>query len=165
MFLLGEAKQKLNNRMEIYKNNGIAESFAYSISILDSGISTLDVLYVAHSSEIDILKISELYFKVADYFHIDWMRKCVEKNITESYWNRMSIQALKDDLYDKQRRVLQKVIDYETDKASLEKWLEYNAKYVTIFINFIEELKLQENIDLNMMILANKQFEMLLRKV
>jgi glutamate dehydrogenase len=61
--------------------------------------------------------------------------------------------------------VLQKVIDYETDKASLEKWLEYNAKYVTIFINFIEELKLQENIDLNMMILANKQFEMLLRKV
>ncbi len=165
MFLLGEAKEKLNNKMETYKNNGIDENFAHNISILDSAISTLDVLLVANSSAIDKLKISELYFKVADYFHIDWMRKSVEKNITESYWNRMSIQALKDDLYDKQRRVLQKVIDYEPCKASLEKWLEYNDKHVTIFINFIEELKLQENIDLNMMILANKQFEMLLRKV
>ncbi len=165
MFLLGEAKQKLDSRIESYKNNGVPEIFAHNIAILDSGISTLDVLLVAKATDIDKLKISELYFKVADYFQIDWMRKCVEKNITESYWNRMSIQALKDDLYDKQRRVLQKVIDYKLGELSLDKWLVHNEKQVNIFINFIQELKLQDNIDLNMMILANKQFEMLLRKV
>ena len=98
-------------------------------------------------------------------FNIDWLREACEKQTSNSYWDKLSIKSLKDDLYDKQRRVLQKVIDFKPGEANLEKWLEYHDKYVTIFINFIAELKLQDNIDLNMMILANKQFEMLLRKV
>ncbi len=164
-FLLGQAKQKLDSRVEDYKNHNVPELFAHNIAALDSGISTLDILLVANSSDIDKQKIAELYFKVADSFSIDWMRKSVEKQITDSYWNRMSIQALKDDLYDKQRRVLQKVIAYRAGDGKIEKWLEDNSRYASIFTNFIAELKLQENIDLNMMIIANKQFEMFLRKV
>jgi glutamate dehydrogenase len=106
--LLGGAQMKLDARINIYKNNNINESLAKAIAILDYGVSALDILLVADSSKADKGKVAELYFKVADYFHIDWMRKSVEKEMTDSYWNKMSIQALKDDLYDKQRRIFAK---------------------------------------------------------
>ena len=34
-----------------------------------------------------------------------------------------------------------------------------------IFTNFMKEIKMQENIDLNMVILANKKLELFLRKL
>jgi len=99
---------------------------------------------------------------------MDWLRRCAEKQITNSYWNRMSVQALKDDLYDKQRRLLQKILESNTSgKAGvdLDKWVEDNMKYIKIFSTFMAELHMQEVVDLNMVVLANKQFEMFLRKV
>jgi glutamate dehydrogenase len=156
---------KIDTRINLYKNNNIPEDFAKAIAILDYGVSALDILLVADSSQTDKQKVSALYFKVADYFYIDWMRKSVEKQMTDSYWNRMSIQALKDDLYDKQRRILQKVLAYTSEDKSLDEWLRDNDQHVSIFLRFIEQLMDGEEIDLNMMILANKQFEIFLRKV
>jgi|GEM_PF-6491066 len=81
----------------------------------------------------------------------------------------MSVQALKDDLYDKQRRVLQKVLEcniaVNKNGVDLDKWIEANRKYIQIFYDFMSELHMQDVVDLNMVILANKQFEMFLRKV
>lgn len=164
-YLIGQAKEKTDHKIKIYKKANVPSELADKIAILDSGISSLDILHVAHSTQTDKNRVADLYFKVANHFHIDWMRKCIEKQITESYWNRLSIQAIKDDLYDKQRRVLQKILEFKSDATDLSQWLEHNEKYVSIFLNFIEKIKHDEEIDINMMILANKQFEIFLRRV
>ena len=39
------------------------------------------------------------------------------------------------------------------------------GKVTNIFTNFVAELKSQETINLNMLILANKKFELFLRKI
>ena len=164
-YLLGQAKEKLETRLSSYKEAKVPTDLAESVSILDSGVSSLDILLVAHSTQTDKKRVAELYFKVADHFYIDWMRKCIEKQMTESYWNRLSIQALKDDLYDKQRRVLQKVIEFKSDSTNLQEWIDHNEKFVSIFLGFLEKIRHDEEIDMNMMILANKQFEIFLRRV
>ena len=128
----------------------------------------MDVVTISLATGHDATQITELYFKVADRFDLDWLRKCAEKQITESYWNRMSVQALKDDLYDKQRRLLHKVLECNSDAKvaiDLDVWMERHGQSIKIFDEFIAQLHAQETVDLNMVILANKQFEMLLRKV
>ena len=167
-FLLGQAKQKLDAKTAEYVEDNVPAALASKIAILDSGISALDVVTISLATGHDAPQITELYFKVADRFELDWLRKCAEKQITESYWNRMSVQALKDDLYDKQRRLLHKVLECNSQVKGgidLDAWIEINSKSVKIFSDFIAELHLQETVDLNMVVLANKQFEMLLRKV
>ena len=168
-FLLGQAQQKLETKTANYTAYNVPALLASKIAILDSGISALDIVTISLATGHNATEITELYFKVADKFHIDWLRKCAEKQITDSYWNRMSVQALKDDLYDKQRRVLQKVLEcniaVNKNGVDLDKWIEANRKYIQIFYDFMSELHMQDVVDLNMVILANKQFEMFLRKV
>ena len=79
--------------------------------------------------------------------------------------NRLSIQSLKDDLYDKQRRLLAKIIDKPFDNLTLEEWISNNLEAAQIFIDFVTIIRSYENIDLDIIILANKKFEIFLRKL
>lgn len=164
-FLLGQARIKLETKINDYVLGHVPKTLADKIAILDSGISALDIVTVSLATGHNPTEIAELYFKVADRFSIDWLRKCAEKQMTDSYWNRMSVQAVKDDLYDKQRRLLHKVLESSIELIDLDQWIAEHTKIIQIFTDFIEELHAQDTVDLNMVILANKQFEMLLRKV
>lgn len=161
-FALGHSKEKIESRISSYEEAGIPGDLARSITSLDVGVSSLDILEVARITSTDPKKAAELYFKVADHFHIDWMRKSIESHMTSSYWNRMSIQAMKDDLYDKQRRILNKILESGGD---MESWIEKNEGSISIFISFLDKVRNNEEVDLNMMILSNKQFEILLRRI
>jgi glutamate dehydrogenase len=161
--LLGDAKTKINAKAAYYISNQVDANLADRIALLDCLISAFDILLVARDTKVDHSLVAKTYFEISESFSIDYLRKCAEKQINESYWNRLSIQAIKDDLYDKQRRLLQKIItDNDPD---VDKWRKKHEKYATIFTDFIDDLKLQENIDINMLILANKKFEIFLRKV
>ncbi len=48
---------------------------------------------------------------------------------------------------------------------SIDKWYSKNMVPGSMFNNFVENIKLQENIDISMLILANKKLEMFIRKV
>jgi glutamate dehydrogenase len=72
---------------------------------------------------------------------------------------------LKDDFYDKQRRFVTKIIKKHENKVDLSNWINNNTQITNIFTNFVAELKSQETINLNMLILANKKFELFLRKI
>ncbi len=161
--LLGESKTKLENKISYYISKNADVDLARSVAVLDCLISTFDILLVARATNELEVKIAKFYFEVSERFSLDYLRKCCEKQINESYWNRLSVQALKDDLYDKQRRLLQKIIT--SKETTVDTWYEKNERYAAIFTDFIADLRLQDNIDINMMILANKKFEIFLRKI
>jgi len=163
--LVGEAKIKFDKNIEKYKNAGIDDALADSIANLDSLISVFDIIYVAKHTTAEDLEVASLYFATGNKLGIDWLRKACEKLIDDSYWNKLSIQSLKDDFYDKQRRLLIKIINQSSGQLDLDKWISNNFEPAKIFIDFVESIKLHENINLNMIILANKKFEMFLRKL
>lgn len=164
-FLLGQSKEKLESKVAQYITNNVPPKFAESIAVLESGISALDILRVSNKTGVDKERVGKLYFKVADQFDIDWMRRTAETYITGSYWNRMSIQSLKDDLYDKQLRILGKVLEEDQEATDLDSWVQNHEKHVGNFMDFMHKIKQTNNVELNMLFIANKQFEMLLRKV
>jgi len=87
-----------------------------------------------------------------------------DAQIDDSYWNRLSIQSLKDDFYDKQRRFVTAIAKKYQNRVDLLSWINNNNFSAGIFTDFVTELKLQETVNLNMLILANKKFELFLRK-
>ena len=163
--LLGEAQMKYNDRIEKYIAGGIKKDLAISIATLDSLVSAFDIIHISQQTSAEDSGVAGLYFSTANRFYIDWLRKSCEKQMDDSYWNRLSIQSLKDDLYDKQRRLIITILNQSIGKINLDKWIDDNKKYTSIFTNFVENLKLQEEVNLNMIILANKRFEMFLRKL
>jgi glutamate dehydrogenase len=138
---------------------------ASNIASLELLISTFDIIHVAKITNSKDEDVANLYFESGNLLNIDWLRKSCESQIDDSYWNRLSIQALKDDFYDKQRRFVTKIIKKHENKVDLSSWINNNTQITNIFTNFVAELKSQETINLNMLILANKKFELFLRKI
>lgn len=163
--LLGEAKIKYDEKILSYTASGVSKSLASKIATLDSLISTFDILNVSKETSVKDTDVANLYFATGNKFGIDWLRKICDKQITDSYWNKLSIQSLKDDLYDKQRRLLVKILQKSKVSVDLDLWIDDNVGSADIFINFIEGIRLQKNIDLNILILANKEFEIFLRRL
>lgn len=164
--LVGEASSKFDNRKSKYIQAGVHEDLASSIAILDSLISVFDIVSVAKQTGSNDLKVANLYFMTASQLNIDWLRKTAEKQMDESYWNRLAIQSIKDDLYDKQRRLLTALFKTKDgDNVNLERWLSENRQVSGVFIDFVKQIKLQDNVDLHMVILANKKFEIFVRKI
>lgn len=163
--LIGEARDKYNERQQKYILNGINKKLAANISTLDILVSAFDILYISKSTKVDAKYLANLYFETGDAFHIDWLRKTIETFIDDSYWKRLSIQSLKDDLYDKQRRLIIMIVKSSKNKLELSDWMQKHLSSANIFLDFVDEVKTQEAINLNMLMLATKKFEVFLRKL
>ncbi len=163
--LLGEAKNKFDNKVKQYTLSGVTDEVARRIATLDSLVSVFDIIYIAKKTKAKNNDVANLYFTTGNKFSIDWLRKSCDKQLNDSYWNRLSIQSLKDDLYDKQRQLLAKIINNSKLNIDLELWIDNNIDAACIFLDFIKGIRLQETIDLNILILANKKFETFLRKL
>lgn len=162
--IFGEAKEKFDARVDNYKAGGIEENFAEAIATLDSLVSVFDIIYIAKETDTLNSDVARIYFAAGNKFSVDWLRKTCEKQMDDSYWNRLSTQSIKDDLYDKQRRLIIKIMQ-EVKNNDLDAWVKDRREDASIFLDFIEELKLQENVNLDMIILANKKFELFLRNM
>lgn len=159
---VGTAKEKYLAKMDFYKTNGVSESLALEISRLEFAISAFDIVSVANNVNSQLDELAALYFKIGSDLEIDWLRKVTESDYTlNSYWGMLSAQAVKDDLYQKQRKLLEIVAIKFTD-CNLHSWQKLNIYNYSKFKNFITDLKMQKIIDLSMIIVANKRMEALL---
>lgn len=164
-FLLGEARNKFDDKVKQYTMLGVTDEIAQRVATLDSLVSVFDIIYIAKKTKATNNDVANLYFATGNKFSIDWLRKSCDKQLNDSYWNRLSTQSLKDDLYDKQRQLLTKIINKSKVNIDLDLWIDNNINYASIFLDFVKGIRLQENIDLNILILANKKFEIFLRKL
>ena len=163
--LVGGAKTRFFNKIAHYTSASVDKKLAKSIATLEVLVSAFDIIYIAKHTGAKNGDIANLYFECGDVLSIDWLRDSSEAQINESYWNRLSIQSLKDDFYDKQRRLVTEIVASNQKFVSLKAWLKGNITQASIFTDFIEEMKMQESINLNMIILANKKLEIFLRKL
>jgi len=163
--LVGATKTRFFNKIEHYTSASVDKKLAKSIATLEVLVSAFDIIYIAKKTNAKNEDIANLYFECGDILSIDWLRDSSEAQINESYWNRLSVQSLKDDFYDKQRRLVTEIVANNQKFTSLKAWLKGNIIHASIFTDFIEEMKMQESINLNMIILANKKLEIFLRKL
>ena len=161
--MYGTVKERYKNKFKKYKQAGIPENLAEKCAKLETLVSSFDIAHMSKDTGADAEKICSAYFKISNEYHIDWLRKSCDKLLGDSYWQRLSLQSMKDDLYDKQRRILRKIVDNNMHHNA-DKWFEKNKNVSLVFNKFMQELMKQENIDISMLIIANKKLEMFIRK-
>lgn len=162
--LYGSAKEKYEMKYAKYLESGIPADLSEKCAGLESLVSSFDISFICKDTKADPELVSSAYFKIGNQYSVDWLRKTCDKLMTESYWQRLSIQSLKDDLYDKQRRLIKLAIN-DGMIHDLDKWYQKNHQTSVIYNNFVEDLKNNENIDISMLILANKKLEIFIRKI
>ncbi len=166
--LKGEARDKFNNKLAYFESNKVPNHLIKELSALDSFISALDVISISNKTDVSVDIVARLYFEVGSFFRLDWLRKNCDKLINTSYWNRLSLQSIKDDLYDKQRRIVRIILKQMKkidDKFSLNDWQQLDQKHAQIYNKFLLELSEHETLDLNMIVLATKKLEIFLQSL
>lgn len=167
--LVDGAKTKFFNSISHFTSFGIDKKLAKSIATLEVLVSAFDIIFIAQQTNMKNEDIANLYFECGDLLSIDWLRQSCEAQIDQSFWNRLSVQALKDDFYDKQRRLIRAILSSNKGNSGkvpeFKAWIKHYASDAHIFVSFIEDIKLQEVLNLNMIILANKKLEIFLRKL
>lgn len=161
--LIGSDKEKYENKFTSYKNAGIPIKLSHKSAKLETLVSSFDIAHICDSTGADIENVCKTYFQIASSFSINWLRRACDKLMNDSYWDRVSLQSMKDDLYDKQRRILRKIVAEDMHhKPNI--WIDKNSQNASIFNNFMKNIMNNENIDINMLIIANKKLEMFIRK-
>jgi len=163
--LIGTTKTRFFSRIEHYTNSGVDNKLAKEIATLEVLVSAFDIILIAKQTNTKNEEIANLYFESGDMLSIDWLRQACEAQINESYWNRLSVQSLQDDFYDKQRRLIAAIASGNKKNINLKSWLQENYPAASIFLSFVEDIKMQEIVNFNMIILANKKLEIFLRKL
>lgn len=166
-YLAGEAKIKYQNKLHHYRSHNAPYALAQNIASLDSMISALDIVFISELTKVSEEIIGEYYFEVGHIFQLDWLRKNCDKLIGDSYWNRLSLQSLKDDFYTKQRRLVQQIVkdNQNISEPDLSKWTAKHKKALQRFENIIAEMKSLDHIEMNIVILAAKKLEIFLQTI
>ncbi len=161
--LQGPAQDKFQSKVTKYVEGGLKQDLAEKSASLDTLVSSFDIASMSIETGEDLEMICRGYFVIADLFHFDFLRKLSDKLMSDSYWQRLSLQSIKDDLYYKQRRILGLIVK-DGILHDVNTWYTNNLKFSSSYNAFIENLKMQENIDISMLILANKKLEIFIRK-
>jgi glutamate dehydrogenase len=147
-----------------YTASGVDEVLSVKIANLEIAVSMFDITMISNSTGLSTVMVTDLYFKVGSQFFMVMLRKvCDHLMFGSSYLQRMAIQTIKDDLYDKQRRLTACIINSNILERYDEWYREYSAQESS-FICFINSIEV-ENIDMNAIILASKKLELFLRSI
>jgi glutamate dehydrogenase len=159
---LGGAKERFLNKSNYYKTKGLNDELASSFSSLEFAISIFDIISIAKKINVDAEKLANLYFTIGAMLDIDWLRKVADSDISSgSYWELLSKQVIKDELYSKQRILVERIAS-ESKDCDFNHWCNLNENNYKIFKNFVDDLKMQKVLDLSMIVVANKKLELLI---
>jgi glutamate dehydrogenase len=164
-FLTGAIKERFYKKCNYFSENNVPIVFAKRLASLETLYSAMDIILVLAKHSTSSTKISEVYFAIGDRFNLDWLKSVADQLPANTYWNRMLIKTIKDDIYDQQRRLTSQVIkSSENINKSLSEWVKANEKRVGIFDQFINSIKSDAEFDANKLVVVNKQIETLTTK-
>lgn len=162
-FIIGQNKSEYQEKIQNLKELGLSEDLAVKITHLSPLLSAWGIVFVATENKVSLSDVASIYFTIGTKFDYDWLISTMENLQIDSYWHRLSIQAIRDDLYDQQRKLTDNVIKHcSTSNNPIEEWCKLNNKLATRVLTFMQDLKTQKNIDYSMLVVAEKRLSTLI---
>ena len=160
--LLGRKIQsRFNEKYLYFKSFNIDEALVQKIIDLNPLTSALDIVMVSIQSGLSIEVVGSIYFKIDTNFHLDLLRHRVDLLSVDSFWQRLSFKAVKEDIYDKQRKLTKEITKFAGNEDAFTEWCTLYQPQVARYKHFFNELITQENVDFEMIVIAAKRFELL----
>jgi glutamate dehydrogenase len=156
------SKDSFNRKIILYSEAGVPLSLARRVAAMDPMASSFDIAEIARKSDFNIKIIAKIYFEVGTRFDLKWLRSRVSSINVDTYWKKLSLKTILEDLYYYQMKLTKQIVDFSClDKdscpaeASLDYWIKNNNVIAQRYDSFISELKEEQfNIDLPMFVVA-----------
>ena len=124
---------------------------AQKASSLGSLYATLDVTEVAGEQKKSVESVAALYFALVGELELRWFADRITQLPTDTNWQALARNALRDDLASQQRALtstVAKLSDSADPQVMLDAWKERYAPAILRLKSMIEELKRQGSLDL-----------------
>lgn len=166
--LSSAALQGYKKRLAQYCETAVPAVLAEEIAGLEALSSAYAIVQVAKKNRLQVEKVGKIYFNIGDIFDFLWIRKTLEALPVVTYWQRLSVKNLVNQIYDQQMQLTNVIISQKQKHVSWEDvatvWIKEHKKEVDRVILFLQDIKSQEKIDIVMIVLATKRIEELYRK-
>lgn len=144
-----------------YMQMDIPEKLAHELTITHGLFASMDILDVAQQLSIKISKVAEVYFNIDEFLELAWIRKQVIVHITESHWEALSREALRDDLDWQQRLLTAGIIKVEPRskdlKKSIIKWSESHRDLIERWRQILADLRASSSLNYTMFFVAIRE--------
>ncbi len=164
-YLISDFKKSYEEDLEQFKAMNVPEDLARKIALLGPLSSSYNIVEISKKKNVSVSQVSKIYFELGYRFNVDWLRH-VSKNLKgENNWQKLAIQAVKDELYDIHRKIVSSAVESaEKNHSSLDHWYKHNDKHIKLFDRFITDVKSQGDVEYAMVDLSLKKLSVLIAK-
>ena len=154
-------------KLTYYINNNVPSNIAQKVASMDAMSTACQISHIATGKKVDVSFVAKIYFQLDQKLHIRYLRKISHSLKINNYWDKLSIKALVDTLFDQQIRITTDILKYslkeKTQKLSvdavIEKWSTKNYKQISRFNDLIIDLQSHDNPDFAMLTVATNRIK------
>ena len=176
--LYNEYLEVYNNTISSLEKYDIGKPVIQKITALKFLTVSLDIIHLTNSSNLPILTVGKLYFQLRSLLNFNRIRdlaRHMESN--SSYWQRIAIRNLLDELNDYQYIITENIIRqaeptlslaFKLDKDcniindTIQEWYTKNHDKLNRYYNFLNEINTNQ-LDLSKLMLIIKSLNMFIR--
>ncbi|APV50867.1 NAD-glutamate dehydrogenase [Betaproteobacteria bacterium GR16-43] len=132
--------------------SGVPKDLAERLAGLDSLYAVLDVTEVAHDTKKGLEPIAALYYAIVGELNLRWVAEKITALPTDTSWQALARNALRDDLASQQRAITQSIArmspESKDPQAMLAAWKERYAPAIARLEAMVKDLQGQGTLDL-----------------
>ncbi|MCG8510838.1 MAG: NAD-glutamate dehydrogenase, partial [Rhodospirillales bacterium] len=154
---------KLHEHSETLVREGVPEELARAIASHEDKFSSLDIVSIASSRNLEVSCVAQVYFSIGSLFKLGELRAAVESLSTDTHWQKLSTGALTEEIFAHQSKLTSQVLDTigveETPAEAIEKWSIANSKQSNRLKEIITEFSQMDECDYPSLSVIIKQME------
>ena len=153
---------KLNKFVECNLPDNLANALA-GLQFLSSALPIIQVtnnIRLHGKTQIKLLIIANIYFQIGSYLQISWLKEATLKLEVADYWEKLSLEALFDDLEDQQMKLTEQIAnevhDVKNYTEAIERWCHAHQHILKQYNDILNELKALKELDLSRLVIIIK---------
>ncbi|MBL8659824.1 MAG: NAD-glutamate dehydrogenase [Rhodospirillales bacterium] len=158
-----DVNSRILHRARRYQDDGVPEDVARRVAYLIVMPSACDIVRIAAARGVPAEEVAVLYFTLGEVLGFGWLRYQAEKLPVTSYWQRLAVAAVIEELYGHQRDITTRIHDNGagTGYEAIEAWSRAHGPVVDRSRALIAELTAAPKVDLSMLTVASRQLRTL----
>jgi glutamate dehydrogenase len=147
---------------------GVPSGLASAIARTDAMYSVLDIVEASSEMKRPVTVAAAVYFALAGKLSLNWVAGQVGKLPTDSHWQAMAREAMRDDLANLQRQLTESVLQLSPEANTLEGtakaitvWEQHHGKALAHMYEVMADLKAARESDLAMLSVLLRELRVL----
>jgi glutamate dehydrogenase len=149
--MVGSTHNYYQNLIIEFTKFGLDKSLAKIIAVNRVMYITLNIIEIASTNQLDLIKTAKVYFKVGEKFNLVWFRDIIASKSSENHWDALSRLTLRDELDIIQRSLTIAIIKRNKKENNINKlideWCELKKHILNRWQRLLAMVHEQENID------------------